>query len=58
MRLLDFDYDEGKNIVTFEAKNSEIFAVCKFLESCMSQNEENEKIKELYHILLQVISVF
>lgn len=57
MRLLDFDYDEGKNIVTFEAKNSEIYAVCKFLESCMSQNE-NEKIKELYHILLRVISAF
>ena len=60
MKLLDFDYDEGKNIVTFEIKNSEISAICYYLESLIileGKSEDKRTIQELHDSLLKVISI-
>ena len=59
MNLLDFDYDEGRNVVTFEMKNSEISAICYCLESLIFlevKPEDKKIIQELHDSLLKVIS--
>lgn len=61
MKLLDFDYDEGRNIVTFEMKNSEISAICNQLEFLVllnAKSEDKKTIQEFHDFLLEVISAF
>lgn len=61
MKIIDFDYDEGRNIVTFEMKNSEISAICNQLEFLVllnAKSEDKKTIQEFHDFLLKVISAF
>lgn len=61
MKLLDYDYDEGVNVITFEMKNSEISSICHSLESLLSfegSEKDKQNIQNLHDSLLKVISIY
>lgn len=59
MQLLDYDYDEGKYIVTIEATHKELFHVCASIEfanhALISEYDKNI-MKQLHDFILDVIS--
>lgn len=59
MKLLDYDYDEGKYVVTIEATHEELFHVCAAIEFALHaliSDYDKAVMQELHDSLLKVIS--
>lgn len=59
MKLLDYDFDEGKYVVTIEATHKEIFHICSAIEFAMYSliNDYDKSVmKQLHDFLLKIIA--
>lgn len=59
MELLDFDYDEGKYVVTFEATHEELFHIVssiEFASHALISDYDKNVMQQLHDVLLHIIS--
>lgn len=59
MKLLDYDYDEGKYVVTIETTHKELFSVAsaiEFANHALINDFEKSVMKQLHDLVLEIIS--
>lgn len=59
MELLDYDYDEGKYVITIESTHKELFHVCtsiEFANHALISDYDKDVMKQLHDFILHVIS--
>lgn len=61
MRILDYDKDEGKYMITFEATHKELFHIVssiEFAKSALISQYDKDVMQKLHDEILYVLSWF